>query len=250
MIEQDQKEITNARRLTNAGLIGTKLYLILIFTAIPAMAVLGWIKISPLELNQIGDFLAGLFGPLAIFWIVLGFFQQGEELRNSVETLKLQAKELAASVEQQRELVQVTREQLEHERNLISQEKLSRKERIQPNFILDFGMSIELGNRFGKYALTLTNTGGSASKLLVLIFDDIDAILNYKMKYIERGWTSEKIAAFSNRAVPQIDRSLSVQLNYIDDDGDAWEITYSLSTPLSDSGFGSFPIRIVERGVV
>ncbi len=43
--------------------------------------------------NEFGDFLAGFAAPLAFGWLVLGFFQQGEELR-------LQAAELRASVEQ------------------------------------------------------------------------------------------------------------------------------------------------------
>lgn len=62
--------------------------------------------------NEFGDFLAGCFAPLAFFWLVLGFFQQGDELRNSVAALHLQGEELRNSVEQQRQLVDVTREQL------------------------------------------------------------------------------------------------------------------------------------------
>ncbi|MDX2210775.1 MAG: hypothetical protein SFV20_10510 [Sphingopyxis sp.] len=66
--------------------------------------------------NEFGDFLAGAFSPLAFFWLVLGYIQQGEELKNSADALWLQGHELQNSVEQQRELVQVTREQLAHER--------------------------------------------------------------------------------------------------------------------------------------
>lgn len=62
--------------------------------------------------HEFADFLAGCFAPLAFFWLVLGFFQQGDELRNSVTALKLQGEELHNSVEQQRQLVEVTREQL------------------------------------------------------------------------------------------------------------------------------------------
>jgi len=34
-----------------------------------------------LKLNEQGDFLAGVFAPLAFGWLVLGFFQQGRELK-------------------------------------------------------------------------------------------------------------------------------------------------------------------------
>jgi len=37
--------------------------------------------------NAFADFLAGTFAPLAFLWLVLGFLQQGEELRNSGEAL-------------------------------------------------------------------------------------------------------------------------------------------------------------------
>ena len=37
--------------------------------------------ISRLPANAHGDFAAGAFAPLAFLWLVLGFFQQGEELR-------------------------------------------------------------------------------------------------------------------------------------------------------------------------
>ncbi|HEH8511533.1 TPA: hypothetical protein SH269_003856 [Pseudomonas aeruginosa] len=57
--------------------------------------------LKEMELNSVGDFLAGVFGPVAILWLILGFFQQGLELRQNNEALKMQADELRASVEQQ-----------------------------------------------------------------------------------------------------------------------------------------------------
>lgn len=65
---------------------------------------------SQLKPNEWGDFFAGMFAPLAFLWLVLGYLQQGEELRLSSDALKLQAEELKNSVEQQRELVEVTRQ--------------------------------------------------------------------------------------------------------------------------------------------
>ncbi|OOY29148.1 hypothetical protein BMI90_02485 [Thioclava sp. L04-15] len=65
-----------------------------------------------LKLNELGDFLAGAFGPLAIFWLILGFFQQGEELQHSVKALELQAEELKNSVAQQKAMVGITERQL------------------------------------------------------------------------------------------------------------------------------------------
>ncbi|WP_439821361.1 hypothetical protein ACSPX5_07875 [Pseudomonas sp. HLG18] len=72
-----------------------------------------------LKLNEIGDLAAGVFGPLAFLWLVLGYIQQGRELRISSESLKMQADELKASVEQQTAMVEAQKKALEnHERSL------------------------------------------------------------------------------------------------------------------------------------
>lgn len=62
-------------------------------------------ELEGLPLNSLGDFLAGAFGPIAFFWLVLGFFQQGHELSQ-------QAKELKNSVEHQGELARIAKDQL------------------------------------------------------------------------------------------------------------------------------------------
>ena len=62
-----------------------------------------------MPLNEIGDFLAGFFSPVAFLWLVVGYFQQGEELKLNTRALELQVNELKKSVEQQKELVEVTR---------------------------------------------------------------------------------------------------------------------------------------------
>ncbi|MCI1022591.1 hypothetical protein HWD96_10130 [Pseudomonas putida] len=61
-----------------------------------------FVELKSLPLNELGDFAAGAFGPLAFLWLVLGYRQQGVELRISSEALIEQAKELKLSVEQQR----------------------------------------------------------------------------------------------------------------------------------------------------
>jgi PHD/YefM family antitoxin component YafN of YafNO toxin-antitoxin module len=98
-----------SRRLTRIGLTRTAAWLG--FLAI--MAVAGWDMLFKQTPNEFGDMLAGVFAPLAFLWLVLGFFQQGKELKASVAALELQGKKLRNFVEQQRELVTVSREQME-----------------------------------------------------------------------------------------------------------------------------------------
>ena len=98
--------------LSTIGIILTIIYgLFLFYLVQPKLSCLG-----SMSLNNIGDFLAGAFGPLAIFWLILGFLQQGKELKQSTEVLKLQAKELNDSVEQQKELVSLSKEQIDSTR--------------------------------------------------------------------------------------------------------------------------------------
>ncbi|MBC3495395.1 hypothetical protein HU764_013695 [Pseudomonas sp. SWRI100] len=76
-------------------------------------------ELLSLPLNELGDFLAGAFGPLALAWLVFGYFQQGAELKQGTRALLLQADELRSSVEQQTEMVESQRLSLRnHERSL------------------------------------------------------------------------------------------------------------------------------------
>lgn len=54
----------------------------------------------PSSLNEFGDFIAGAFAPLAFFWLVRGYYQQGAELQ-------AQALELKNSVQQQTRLAEI-----------------------------------------------------------------------------------------------------------------------------------------------
>lgn len=158
-------------KLSRLGVKATLLYLILLLGGVPVLAYFSIIELAPLKLSELGDFLAGAFGPLAIFWLILGFFQQGNELRNSIATLKLQADELANSVEQQRELVAVTRDSLKHEVDIRLQEERQRIASIQPRFIVKFGGGSQSGITV-KNSFILTNIGKAASRVNVY-FDPI-----------------------------------------------------------------------------
>lgn len=51
-------------------------------------------NISALELNSLGDFLAGVCAPMAFFWLILTYRQQGNELKLQRKQLELQKKEI------------------------------------------------------------------------------------------------------------------------------------------------------------
>ncbi|MDP9518788.1 hypothetical protein [Pseudomonas protegens] len=87
------------------------------FAYLVGIAVLVYMKrasLPGLELNAIGDFLAGVFGPIAFLWLVLGYMQQGRELKLSSNALREQANELRVSVAQQAELLKAKNKSLEN----------------------------------------------------------------------------------------------------------------------------------------
>lgn len=116
--------------LSGIGVIGTFLYVGVAF------CLFGDKDFSALDPNEVGDFLAGVFSPLAFLWLVLGFFQQGLELRASRDALILQARELANSVEQQKELVDVSRRQLKAEIDAREIERQLNSKKVQPILLI------------------------------------------------------------------------------------------------------------------
>ncbi|QJC78923.1 hypothetical protein [Pseudomonas umsongensis] len=89
-------------------------------------------EIFNLPLNELGDFLAGVFGPLAVLWLVLGYYQQGRELKISSQALVAQCVELSNSVSQQRQALEVSTGQMELAKAKHELEMLEIEESIRP----------------------------------------------------------------------------------------------------------------------
>lgn len=89
------------------AIIVTVIWLIGIFI----IYLMGWLE-YPTSFNELGDFLAGIFSPVAFFWLIYGYFQQGKQLEQNTKALeqqekalKLQIDEMKESVKQQKRLV-------------------------------------------------------------------------------------------------------------------------------------------------
>ncbi len=91
-----------------AGILATTLYFLLLL----ALIYFYRDEFAALGPNEWGDFLAGTFGPLALLWVVLGFFLQSHELRNSIRALELQTDELKSSVEAQNSLAESSKTEI------------------------------------------------------------------------------------------------------------------------------------------
>ncbi len=92
---------------TSVGIVVTVMWL-------AAVAALVWTKrceLGSLELNEWGDFFAGAVAPLAFFWLILGYFQQGQELQQNTDALLAQEKALQLQAAETAALVTESRRQ-------------------------------------------------------------------------------------------------------------------------------------------
>ncbi|WP_159955678.1 hypothetical protein [Pseudomonas sp. R76] len=121
-----------------------------------------------LELNAIGDFLAGVFGPIAFLWLVLGYLQQGRELKLSSEALQLQAQELKNSVDQQKEMVGIAGRQLETELENVRYAREIAEYESRPN--IKFSARVPTANMQSMDVyIKIENIGKNAESVIVVI---------------------------------------------------------------------------------
>lgn len=72
------------------------------FIWITAFAVLLFLKrdtVGDLTLNEWGDLFSGFAAPLALVWLIIGYIQQGEELRLNTHALEAQQEEFRLNTE-------------------------------------------------------------------------------------------------------------------------------------------------------
>jgi hypothetical protein len=118
-------------------------------------------KWNGLKANEYGDVFAGLAAPIAFLWLVLGFLQQGQEL-------KLQIEELRNTFRHQGELVEVSREQVAAQTAQIEHERRQHQLALQPHFVLSCNGSS--GGPDGiTYDIELTNGGASSTNVFVSV---------------------------------------------------------------------------------
>lgn len=143
-----------------------------------------------LELNSFGDFLAGIFSPLAFFFLYIGYKQntkaleiQAEELQKSTEALQYQVEEMKKSVEEQQKAFkfQEVQEESKHFSVMPSLSYKSKDFRLYDtqNTIYD-----ENGNHedfeieeCADFDFTITNKGGSARHFTMI--DIPTNVINY-----------------------------------------------------------------------
>lgn len=128
-----------------------------------------------LNSNELGDFLAGVFAPLAFLFLYLGYLQQGEALRKSNDHLSEQLK-------QQNRLIA-----------LQEAERIEREHAAQPIFDLVVNVSpspefkydeklkraVMVPNTMGQALdIKIKNSGQKISTIIISISGDVDRFVN------------------------------------------------------------------------
>lgn len=126
------------------------------------IGVIGSIRYDALQLlwcgklNELGDFLAGFFTPLAFLWLVVGYFLQKEELSLQNEELGLQRKELEEARRALGSQAKVMEERAERERL-----------RIMPALTIK-----GTGQSSRRTEFSLLNSGGPAHRFVLTLLED------------------------------------------------------------------------------
>lgn len=154
------------------GLVVTVGYLVF------AAYVANRLGILTMTANELGSFLSGIFAPLAFLWLVLGFLQQGEELRNSANALYIQGEELRAAVNQQRAMVALTKEQNDHIRRRDLDMEADEVRRAQPRFKpAPRGTTPARAAPARTYSFAFVNTGKPCTDVRVRLGDAVVSTL-------------------------------------------------------------------------
>lgn len=111
-----------------------------------------------------------------LFWLILGYIQQQNELRQNTKALELQADELKRSVEQHKELVKATREQVDADLKALEIEEIRARREAHPNFsITSAGWRSKSGPKVS-FEIGLINSGKPASSVSFSTVPEIDQI--------------------------------------------------------------------------
>jgi hypothetical protein len=172
-----------------------------------------WDTIKSMDLNEIGDFLGGTFGPLAFLWLVLGYFQQGIELRQNSAALHLQAEELKQSVEAQRQMGATAADALKLEREKYEQERAALEQSLQPRFFFVGAGGGTSGMR-QTWDRFLQNGGGECTEIDCNFFSTDPALRSSgtKSPHMPRG-ASTKLSIEMNPTGAAVG---SIRINYVD----------------------------------
>ncbi len=118
-------------------------------------------KDDKLDLNELGDYLAGAFSPLAFLWLIYGYYLQQTELKQNTKALEMQTYELNKTLKQHEKMVELETKNL-HSSNL-------------PQLIFSCSSEISTDIEPSHHAIYFENIGQPALSLHII---NVKAIYN------------------------------------------------------------------------
>ena len=196
--------------------------------------------------NALGDFLAGMFAPLAFLWLAMGFHQQGKELKLQREELELQREELKQSRKalrgQERELIEQTK-QLTEQARLTQQDIKLKLNESTPRLSFHHFRILEEPHETKRLHIRFFNNGGIAVGIKIKIpATAIKAILlGMSQEIASRQINALRISqeAEINIHVPKgIPLNFGIELRYMDVFGT--EYKHLIAFPCTEEEWGKF----------
>lgn len=121
-------------------------------------------ELQTMNLNDVGSFLGGVLGPITFLWLILGYIQQGIELKQNTKALELQAVELRNSVAHQGAMVEVARKQYEADSEALRHERAQFEKSKLPLFLSQNTGGTHSGDKH-EYSCHFKNVGHAATKV-------------------------------------------------------------------------------------
>ena len=134
---------------------------------------------TAMTLNEWGDFLAGVSAPLALLWLVIGYFQHGQELQLNTAALRTQQEELHLQVEATKRLAEAAQQDLAYRQQREAQE-------AEPYFVFSLVGSMSPGS----VEINIENRGGEVHDVSHQYNGLYQSILHLPTPYIERYGTA------------------------------------------------------------
>lgn len=172
--------------------------------------------------NELGDFFAGVFSPVAFLWLILGFIQQHKELVNNTAQLNLQTKELNKTVEQAAIMNALASDKLQFERDKVLQESMLLKTSIMPVIEIE---RFSWGTMTGKIAdqvFKIKNKGKAAKS--VKVTSDAYNFNEMNTSFLPEGDVIEKLYRINMASAPE---KLNIKIEYSDAIGNEYVLSAS-----------------------
>lgn len=192
-----------------------------------------WCSATKMTFNEWGDFFAGASAPLAFLWLVIGYFQQGEELGQNTKALEqqeralqLQVDELKQSVEQQKEMVKVTQQDLDINRSNIERQYQKEKLMAQPQ-IRPAGGGSSNHQGFVRHTVKANNIGHLINRLEITLINNPEYLKLVNTFHDNWDYQAEKRLQFEVYGTNRLTENdkFEMHLRYVDGLGEESEQT-------------------------